>query len=135
MSDTQQDAVFHVVQEMVTAYSVRDMDEALSYFPDNPDLVCIGTGPREKSLGKDELKATMQREFDDARSMAVNFPWHRVVVRGDVAWVAAECLFTLEADFGLMNIKARLTAVLELLDGKWSIMQTHMSLPYPREED
>lgn len=124
-----------VVQDMLAAYGARDLDAVLDYFSDDPDLVCIGSGPNEKNQGKHALAAHLEADFAEAQSMAVEFPWHHVAVRGANAWVAADCAFTMEADYGLFCVKARFTAALERQDGGWKLIQTHLSLPFPREDE
>lgn len=134
MPDTARSA-WAVVQEMLSAYGLRDLDSVLEHFSDNPDMLCIGSGPRERAQGKGALKAHLETDFAEAQSMAVDFPWHQVMVRGDMAWVAADCAFTLEADYGLMSVSTRFTGVLERTGDGWKIIQTHLSLPFPREDE
>lgn len=134
MSDEAKTQVWATVQAMLEAYCERDVRATMEHFADTTELVCIGSGPREKSLGVDGLRAGLARDFKDTDSMLVDFGWHSVSVAGEVAWVAADCLFTVLTEGETMCVKARLTAVLREHAPGWRIVQSHLSLPFPPEE-
>lgn len=134
MQDEVKTHVWATVEAMLSAYCRRDVQATMDYFADTPELVCIGSGPREKSVGPEGLRQGLERDFADTDAMDVLCSDHLVSVAGDVAWVATDCLFTVLADGETVRVKARLTAVLRRMGQAWRIVQSHLSLPFPPEE-
>ena len=135
MTDARQsELVWEIVRGMLAAYCANDLNATLSYFANSPDLVCIGSGPQEKSIGYKGLRAGLKRDLDDSSDMTVEHPWKKVTIRGDTAWVAADALFNVDEDGDTMHVQARLTAVLVREPEGWRIIQSHLSLPYPADE-
>lgn len=134
MPDSTKAHIWATVEAMLAAYCARDVRTTLEFFADTPELVCIGSGPREKSLGHAGLRAGLTRDFADTEAMTVSFGWRSVSVSGDVAWVATDCVFTVLAEGESMRVMARLTAVLRRLGDDWRIVQSHLSLPFPPQE-
>ncbi|EMG36450.1 ketosteroid isomerase-like enzyme [Desulfocurvibacter africanus PCS] len=134
MRDEVKAHVWATVEAMLDAYCRRDVQATMSYFADTPELVCIGSGPREKSVGHTGLRQGLVHDFADTDAMEVACGEPLISVAGDVAWVATDCLFTVLADGETLHVKARLTAVLRRLDETWRIVQSHLSLPFPPEE-
>ena len=111
------------------AYRRRDLDEVLSYYSSDADLVAVGTGAEERFVGPDSLKAGLVHDFSQEHEAALKISWASVSGTGNVAWVAADCIAEVAAGPRTISVPCRLTAVLEQKGDKWLIMQTHFSLP------
>ncbi len=134
MRDEVKAQVWATVEAMLNAYCRRDVQATMSFFADTPELVCIGSGPRENSVGLEGLRLGLERDFTDTDAMEVACGDPFVSVAGDVGWVATGCLFTVLADGETVRVMARLTAVLRRIGDAWRIVQSHLSLPFPPEE-
>lgn len=135
MPDAIQEQVWAVVQAMMEAYSERDLEAALSFFADVDELACIGSGPGEVSLGMDGLRQGLSEDFTDTDAVLIDFGWRQVGVNGQTAWVATQCSFHVEGRLGPLDIATRLSCVLIRHQGAWRIVHSHLSLPFPPDDD
>jgi hypothetical protein len=147
MSDPHREAVLATVEAMLAAYCARDIEATLSFFSRGPELTCIGSGPGEKSLGYESLSQNLGRDFSEADELSLTYSWRTVEIlphAGDepqAAWCAMELVFSVPAepeDGGedeLLAVAARFSAVVQREDGAWKIVHTHLSLPFPPEDD
>lgn len=85
-------AVMNVMDQLIEAYTKRDLDAALALFAPDPDLVTIGTGGDEKCIGLAERKAQFERDFAQAEDVSIKLGWHSLSAAGLVAWVAADAI-------------------------------------------
>ena len=122
-------AVLATIKASWDAYRRRAVDEVLSYYTSDADLVAVGTGGEERFVGPDSLKAGLVHDFSQGHDADLTIAWASVSGTGNVAWVAADCIAEVTAGIRKVTVPCRLTAVLEQKGGKWLIMQTHFSLP------
>lgn len=122
-------AVLATLKASWDAYRRRDVDEVLSYYTSDVDLVAVGTGAEERFVGPDSLRAGLVHDFSQEHEAVLKIAWASVSGVGDVAWVAADCVAEVAAGGRIISVPCRLTAVLERKGDKWLIMQTHFSLP------
>ena len=96
----------------------------------------IGTGRDEKRIGQDDVKAMIQRDWDQSEAASAKLDWTLVSAAGSVAWVAADV--TMNVKIGGQESRfsgLRLTAVLEKRGNKWLMMQWHFSAPSATQEE
>lgn len=122
-------AVMSIINRLFEAYISRDIDSVLSCHAPDPDVVAIGTGADEKSLGLDELRTLWEGDLAQSEAISYEFGWSRVSAAGSVAWVAGDGIFHGKIRGQEISCPARFTAVLEQREGRWFIMQTHFSIP------
>lgn len=124
-------AVMRALKRNIDAYAQRDIKAALATFVPDPDLVILGTGPDEKTVGLDELQKGLERDFAQSQAATWEFGRRTVSTEGSVAWVTADA--TIHARVGRKKITMsplRYTVVLVHRGRKWLIAQSHLSMPY-----
>lgn len=121
--------VMEALNGFIKAYEERNVKGILELFSPDPDVVFYGNGEDEKSLGLSGIREQAEHDWSQGAALSLKIAWSSVSSAGLVAWLAAD----LEIHAGMegvgMELPARLTAVLEKRDGKWSFMQWHTSLP------
>jgi ketosteroid isomerase-like protein len=122
-------AVLATLKDSWDAYRRQEVDEVLSFYTTDDDLVAMGTGSDERFTGQDSMKAGLVRDFSQGHETALILTWTSVSHAGHVAWVAAECILQINLGCQTANVRGRLTAVMEQRGEKWYIMQTHFSVP------
>ena len=85
-------AVMSTLRKLFEGYESRDMDSVLSCHAPDPDLVCIGTGVDEKSLGLDEVRTHLERDLAQSEAVSIELGWSSVSAAGSVAWVAGDSI-------------------------------------------
>ena len=123
------------VKEMIErhdrALGEKNMTALMETFAPGPNTVVLGTGPGERWVGPDEIRAAYTEIFKefDAGTLKVTKTWGHGDVDGNVAWVAAQAQCV---EF-LKNVKREyalnVTATLVKRDGRWLIATLHMSNP------
>lgn len=111
------------------AYDRRDLDELLSLFAPDADVVFIGTGPDERRVGRTEIQAQAERDWAQSEAGGFHWTWHSVSAAGSVAWLAAEGTIHATVRGQDMSLPMRLTSVLERRGDKWLFVQSHASVP------
>lgn len=111
------------------AYVRRDLNELLSVFAPDADVVLFGTGQDERRVGSSEIRAQAERDWAQSEGGHFNWKWHSVSAAGPVAWLAAEGTFQANVGGQDTNLPIRLTGVLEKRGDKWVFVQSHASVP------
>lgn len=96
---------------------------------DDPEVVLIGTDAAEVVVGGAACAALVAEQAAAVDSLEVHVRERHVRQNGDVAWFTA--LVDLRATVGGQTLEipgVRQTGVVERRDGRWRIVQGHMSL-------
>ncbi len=123
-----------LVDDMWNEYARKNLEACMQHWTSDPDLVAIGTGADELRLGPDELKQSLERDFQQAEDIKITTQWLRLSAAGNVAWSAANIQMSASVDNQRTTLSCRLTSVYEKRDGAWRIMQFHLSLPAAEQE-
>ncbi len=123
-----------LVDDMWRAYARKDLEACMRYYTSDPDLIAIGTGADELRLGPDELKRSLERDFQQVEDVEVTVEWLRLSAAGDVAWSAANVQMLATIGNQQATLPCRMTNVYEKRDGTWRIMLSHLSLPATEQE-
>jgi ketosteroid isomerase-like protein len=127
-------AAMSVLNTFTDAYVRRDLDELLSVFAPDADVVLIGTGRDERRIGPAEIKAQAERDWAQSERSRLDWKWHSVSAAGPVAWLAAEGLVQARVDGHDISLPIRLTSVLEKRGNRWLFVQSHSSVPAVGQE-
>jgi len=122
-------AVMSTLRKLIEGYESRDMDSVLSCHAPDPDLVAIGTGVDEKSLGLNEVRAHLERDLAQSEAISIELGWSRVSAAGSVAWVAGDAIIHARVKGKEISLPVRFTAVLEQRNDRWLLMHFHDSMP------
>jgi uncharacterized protein (TIGR02246 family) len=121
--------VMKVLNRFIEAFNKRDLDSGLELFAPDPDVVFIGTGGDEKSVGLAEIRAEFERAFAQSEQASIQLDWYSVSAADSVAWVAADAVIQAKVGGKAISFPIRLTTVFEQRKGKWLVVQSHDSLP------
>ena len=122
-------AVMSTMKRFIDGYENRDIDSIISCYAPDPDLVAIGTGVDERSLGLNEVRTRLERDMAQSEILSIELGWRSLSAAGSVAWVACDAIIHGKSGGQEINFPGRFTAVLEQREGKWLIMQRHFSTP------
>ena len=123
-----------LVDDMWKEYARKNLEACMRYWTSDPDLVAIGTGADELRLGPDELKHSLERDFQQAEDIEITMEWLRLSAAGNVAWSAANVQMSATVGNQRTTLPCRLTNVFEKRDGTWRIKLLHLSLLATEQE-
>jgi uncharacterized protein (TIGR02246 family) len=118
-----------LIENWAEAVRARDYDRILANH--SPDILMFDVPPPIQSKGIDEYKKTWDLFFSAADDPAVFDIRHMDIVAGnDVAFAAAlmRCTET-EKNGEKTDLDFRLTVGLSKIDGQWTILHEHHSVP------
>lgn len=125
-------AVQTLIDDFVTSWQTKDMELASKIFAHDDDMVMFGTDASEHFVGWEQVKGSIQKQFDAAENIQVATRELSIKVHksGEVAWISL--LMDLQGvstgePFSLEGM--RFTGVLEKRNENWRIVQVHASLP------
>jgi len=127
-------AIRAVLRAFADAYQARDIDAMMARFAPDPSLVFFGTGTDERRIGRDEIRAQIQRDFDQSESISITWGWHAITVSGRLAWVAAEAEVIAHVEGHDLHVPLRATFVCEQRKSDWLVVQGHLSSPIPSQQ-
>lgn len=124
------------MDKMTSAYSRGQVEEALKGLWDDDDVTFIESGPDEEYIGKAQIRAGAERDYNSTEGdMPVSFKrrWVSVGPSEDVAWVNGENEINVNVYGNDMKIEARFTGIALKRDGAWKWHTFHYSLPHPEQ--
>jgi len=122
--------IINTLNRMTETYAKRDIDGLLALWASDLDIVSIGSGVDEKTVGLDEFKMHILRDWEQSEATSIELNRFSISAAGSVAWSASDATFHAKIHGEDMNLIGRLTCVLEKRRGKWFFMQMHFSMPY-----
>jgi hypothetical protein len=126
---TTQTEVTHSFKGMFESYKKKDLQGVLSFWGNDPDVLVIGSGPDEKSVGVGTFVESLMRDWSQAEITAIGVKDYMVSAAGAVAWIGADLTFQYKIDEKTQEMLGRLTGVMEKRNGKWLWVQMHFSVP------
>lgn len=129
---TERTAVESLVDEFFEAMDARDRRRFSALNAHDADVVHVGTDADERWVGWEELAAATVDRFRSLRSFRVTSRDRRVklLATGEAACFSDVVDVTIQSDAGTTRLEnARLTGVAEKRNGRWVLVQTHLSLP------
>lgn len=129
-ADKQTEAeIKEVLDKMSEDYKKGNIDEVLTLFAPDPDVVLIGSGTDEKRIGLDEIRTQVERDIAQTESRSME---HRIISissAGSISWCATESIVHATVSGQEITFDGRSTVVLEKRGDKWLIVQMHFSTP------
>jgi ketosteroid isomerase-like protein len=123
------------LRDLAEAYKARTLQRALACVAPDEDVVMYGTGADEKRVGLNEIRAQIERDWEQTESTELTYEWVSVSAVDRVAWAAADATFQIRAGGEAMTLPVRITMVFENKEGKWLIVQSHFSVPAATQEE
>ena len=124
-------AILGMLHAFADAYSRRDLDGVMAHFAAGDTPVLFGTGPDERRIGHDQIRAQIQRDFDQSEAITITWGWQSIRVSGRLAWVAAEAQVVARVQGHNLQVPLRVTFVCEQRKQTWLVIQGHLSSPMP----
>ena len=120
--------VREVLVRIVDAAGRRDAEVAMGFFADDPDVFLYGTGVDEARRGPTEIRAQIERDLSQSDAWSWTLGPQSISSAGNVAWTAGDVVIRVVVGERTLDVPHRLTTVLERRDGKWMILQMHLSV-------
>ena len=121
--------VREVLARIVDTAERRDVDGAMAMFADDADVFLYGTGVDEARKGPAEVREQIERDLSQSDAWSWTLGPQNVSSAGAVAWTAGDLVIRVVMGDRTVDIPHRLTLVLERRDGKWWVLQMHLSVP------
>ena len=130
--DEEKEKVALVLEKYVIANEKQDIELVHEIWASSPDIVVFGTNSDEKILGWEQIKSTLQRQFDSFEDTYISV--HDQVIHlnetGNTAWFSEVMNYNYIYQEEAVQFEGlRFTGVLEKIDGEWFIVQSHVSIP------
>lgn len=112
-----------------TALNAHDLDGLMALYAPGADTVMMGTLPEERWVGHDQIRAAYEYFFKDfdAGSVQRDCPWSVHDTDGTLAWIAAQCNYQDTLGDEQRTFALNISAVLQQLDGAWTLRSMHFS--------
>lgn len=112
--------------EFILAYSKDELHSYLDLFQQDENLVIFGTG--QKWIGWKSYKDAPTEDRKRFDKISLSYEWLKINSHGDIGWVAASVVFMMHTKGKEIRAPARLTGIVKKIDGKWKIVQCHISI-------
>jgi ketosteroid isomerase-like protein len=127
--------VMAAINLFIETYTHRDIEGTLALLAPDPDLTIIGTGVDEKIVGIQKARILLKRDYEQAGDISVKLGPVTVSAAGPVAWVFADSTWQVKVSGKNMAYNWRWTLVLEKRQGKWLMVQSHLSAPASQQAE
>ncbi len=125
-------AIENVLDKYIVANETQNFELIQEIWAPNADIILYGTDSDERLMGWVNIKNAIKDQFSHITDtyISASDQFIKLNCTGNTAWFAE----TLNYNF-VYNDKAksyeglRFTGVLEKMDGKWKLVQAHLSLP------
>jgi ketosteroid isomerase-like protein len=121
-----------VLEKYVIANEKQDIELVHEVWAEEPDIVVLGTNSDEKIIGWEQIKSTLQRQFDsfDDTYISVRDQVININETGNTAWFSEIMNYNYIYQGEAKQFEGiRFTGVLKKIDGEWFIVQSHISIP------
>jgi len=126
------EAIKLVLEKYALANENQDMGLIEDIWCPSESIVSFGTEGGEKHIGFKEIKRAVQNQFDNFTDTFISYRDQIIEVNesGNTAWFSEiiNYNFILNGE-AHSYVGLRYTGVLVKRDGKWKLVQTHMSVP------
>mgnify|MGYP000465140539 CR=1 FL=1 len=127
-----------VLEKYVIANENNNIDLLKDVWAQDEDIVIFGTDSDEQLIGWGQVKNTFLKQFEifEKTYISVTDQNIRINCDGKAAWFSEILNYNYTTTDGISKSfeGIRFTGILEKRDGKWLIVQSHMSIPYDSME-
>ncbi len=126
-------AIKSVLEKYALANENQDMNMIEEIWCPSESIVSIGTESGERLMGFSQIRNAIQRQFDTFSETFISYRDQVIELSddGNTAWFSQRMNYNFIFDGKAHTFKdLRYTGVLTKRDGKWKIVQTHLSVPY-----
>lgn len=126
-------AIKLVLEKYALANENEDMGLIEDIWCPSESIVSFGTEGGEKHVGFKEIKKAVQNQFDSFSDTYISYRDQIVEINetGNTAWFSEIINYNFILNGEANSFEGlRYTGMLVKKDGKWKLVQTHMSVPY-----
>jgi ketosteroid isomerase-like protein len=126
-------AIKLVLEKYALANENEDMGLIEDIWCPSESIVSFGTEGGEKHIGFKEIKKAVQNQFNSFSDTYISYRDQIVEINqsGNTAWFSEIINYNFILNDEANSFEGlRYTGVLVKKDGKWKLVQTHMSVPY-----
>jgi ketosteroid isomerase-like protein len=124
-------AVKEFLDRHAKAYESKDVAGIMALIAADEDVVFIDADSEKPVMGPAAIKAAYEREFSQIKSATLKYTSTWIGGKGDAAWFSAQCAVSVDTGEEKITLPAHWSGVLEKRDGKWLLVQSHLSFPMP----
>ena len=136
METTREATVIGTLNEFMDVWESRNVEAIMSYFAPSSTVSLYGTGADEKRIGKNEVRAQVERDFAQSESLSAALDANVVGISDSVAWVASDVTIRFKvAGQDEVTFPARLSTVLQNYDDRWLFEHFHLSVAAASQEE
>jgi len=125
-----------LLEQYELARENEDFSTVEMIWADDNDILLIGTESHEELKGIDAIKKAMAKQFDEFENTLINISDQKIGMNktATTAWFyeMLDYNFIYQGE-DMVFEGIRFTGVLEKRDGKWKLVQGHLSIPYEAE--
>ncbi|MEN8224680.1 MAG: nuclear transport factor 2 family protein [Bacteroidota bacterium] len=125
-----------VLEQYELARESEDFTTVENTWAPDADIVLFGTEGDEQLVGFESIKKAMSKQFDEVENTLINISDQKIRIndQGTAAWFSEILDYNFIYLGENMSFEGiRFTGVLEKRDGKWKLVQGHLSVPYEAE--
>jgi ketosteroid isomerase-like protein len=125
-----------VLEQYELARESEDFSTVEQIWASNDDIVLFGTEGDEQMVGIEEIKKAMGRQFDEIENTLINISEQKIKLSkdGNTAWFSEVLDYNFIYQGENMSFEGiRFTGVMEKCEGKWQLVQGHLSVPFDAE--
>ncbi len=120
-------------QQFTMAFRHKDLNGIMAVYEPGPNLFVFDVGTPREHVGSDSYRADWQQLFAGFKGPSIpsfGITEMGVTISGDVAYShSIQHISGMMTKGGQMSLTVRVTDVLRKIDGKWLIVQEHVSVP------
>jgi len=125
-----------VLEQYELARESEDFATVEQIWASDDDIILFGTEGDEQMVGIAEIGKAMSRQFDELENTLINISEQKIKLSKDglIAWFSEVLDYNFIYEGENMSFEGiRFTGVMEKRDGKWKLVQGHLSVPYEAE--
>ena len=125
-----------VLEQYELARESEDFSTVEQIWASSDDIVLFGTEGDEQMVGIGEIKKAMSRQFDEFENTLINISEQRIHLSkdGNMAWFSEVLDYNfIYHEENMVFEGIRFTGVMQKNEGKWQLVQGHLSVPYEAE--
>jgi ketosteroid isomerase-like protein len=127
-------AVKEFLDRHAKAYESKDVAGIMALIAPDEDVILIDADSEKPVIGPAAIKAAYESEFSQIKSAKLTYTSTWIGGKGDAAWFSAQCEVSVDTGEDKITLPAHWSGVLEKRDGKWLLVQAHLSFPMPEPQ-
>lgn len=131
-TNKEKQAIQNVLEKYVMANENKDFNMFKQIWAPDSDIILYGTDSDEKLVGWKNIQKAIKKQFADVNQTYISVLNQDVKINktGNTAWFAEIMNYNFVCDNEAKTFEGvRFTGVLEKREGRWEIVQGHLSIP------